>query len=104
MPQPFRVYDEQGMVMIEGDAAGRHAAEVAETVDEPGDPIEKTTRAARESLATVQGYVVDNGLPAWPADAIPVPMPKVEVNESRIRMWFENDQDQIVLEAPFIDW
>lgn len=64
VPQPFRVYEEQGMVMIEGGAAGRDAAEVAETVDEPGDPIGKATRAARESLATVQGYVVGHGLPA----------------------------------------
>lgn len=103
VPKTFYVREEQGMVMIEG-GEYRAASEVAETVDETGDPLRQAEIAASEALSMIQDYVAESLGTPWPATGTLLPLPKVEVTSDEIRMWYESADGERVLEAPVVLW
>lgn len=72
VPARYRVYEDQGMVFIEG-AGYRAAADVAETVDAEGDVVEKVGQAAYDVLSAVQDYIAKDLTSPWPEEAGELP-------------------------------
>ena len=103
VPQKFRVYEEQGMVFIDG-GRYRAASEVAETIDAGGEMTELAATVSVGALSMVQDYIAEQLTTPWPATRSPMTQPKVHVTRDEIYLWFQDQDGTRVLEAPVISW
>lgn len=99
----YRVYEEQGMVFIDG-GHYRAAADVADFVDADGDLVDNVRKAADGALSMVQDYIAEHLTTPWPIKAGELPEPMVEVTPDSIRLWFETQNGEKVLELDRIAW
>ena len=103
VPDGFRVYEEQGMVVID-DGRVRAASEVAEIIDQPGDIMRLAETVSENALSHVQDYIAEALTTPWPNERGQLPAPKVRVTKDRIELWLEASHGERVLEVPTIPW
>ena len=103
VPSPFRVYEDQGMVFIEG-GSYRAASDVAEIIDEPGDVMQHVQSVASSALSLIQDYIAEETATSWPAADSELPVPDVHVAPDKVLLSFKDAGGNTVLEAPTIVW
>lgn len=103
VPARYRVYERDGMVMIDG---GNHtsAAEVADIIDQDSDVVENVTSAAYGALSMVQDVIAEETASSWPNSSGALPQPMVRVEPDVIHLWFEEEDGTKVLELAPIQW
>ena len=104
VPSGFRVYEEDGMVCIQGRLPHRGCAEVTRAFDPEGDLSELAAEAALEALRAIAGYVTEETKKPWPGEGSSPPIPQVAVEGDAIDMWFENRDGTRVMEIPRVRW
>ena len=104
VPKGFRVYEEDGMVCIQGRLPHRGCAEVASAFDPDSDVGELAAEAALEVLKTIADYVTEETKKPWPGGGSSPSVPQVTVEENALDMWFENRDGTRALEIPRLRW
>lgn len=103
VPPTFRVYEEQGMVFIEG-SGYRAASDVADIIDQSGDVMLHVRSAALSALSLIQDYIAEGTATPWPSGSGELPVPDVQLTSEKILLGFNDAAGNPALQAPPISW